>query len=50
MIALRLFLPVGTERLAVGAALGIGLATAVGALQVGPKRLLTAGRSVMVRG
>ena len=50
MIALRLFLPSGTERLAVGAALGIGLATAVGALQVGPRRLLTAGRRVVVRG
>jgi O-antigen/teichoic acid export membrane protein len=49
MVALRLLLPAGTERLAVGAALGIGLATAVGALQLGPKRLLTAGRSIMVK-
>jgi len=49
MVALRLFLPPGTERLAVGAALGIGLAAAVGALQLGPRRLLAAGRSVMVR-
>jgi O-antigen/teichoic acid export membrane protein len=50
MVALRVFLPAGTERLAVGVALGIGLAAAVGALQLGPRRLLTAGRGVMVRG
>jgi O-antigen/teichoic acid export membrane protein len=50
MAAVRVLLPTGTERLAVGIALGIGLAAAVGALQLGPKRLLTAGRTAMARG
>jgi O-antigen/teichoic acid export membrane protein len=49
MTLIRVLLAPGAERLAVGVALGIGLAVAIGTLQLGPARMLAVGRSVMAR-